>query len=198
MNKEIDLIMELLYEKKNKIAIFTLNRPEARNALTPDMMMEFQKSMEDFRDDDNLIVGIVTGAGEKAFCAGADIHKWLPFVKETMDKPWRIPINPMRGMELWKPLIAAINGYAIGGGGELALACDIKIASEHASIGWPEVALGLIPRLGGTQRLPRIVGFNKAMQIMLMGERLNAQEAYNIGLVNKVVPDDELMATAIE
>jgi enoyl-CoA hydratase/carnithine racemase len=187
--------MELEYRKEGKIAIFTLNRPEALNAFTPNMMRELQGAMEDFRDNSDLWVGIITGAGEKAFCAGADIHKWLPFVKETKDKPWRMPINPMRGMELWKPLIAAINGYAFGGGGELALACDIRIASENASIWWPEAGLGIIPRLGGTQRLPRIVTFGKAAEILMLGKRLSAREAYNIGLVNEVVTQRELIPT---
>jgi len=188
--------MELDYKKEGKIAIFTLNRPEALNSLTPKMMSELEEAMKDFRNDSDLWVGIITGAGNKAFCAGADIHTWLPFVKKTKDKPWNMPINPMRGMELWKPLIAAINGYAFGGGGELALACDIRIASENASLCWPEASLGIIPRLGGTQRLPRIVSFGKAAEILMLGKRVNAREAYNIGLVNEVVSQKELFATS--
>ena len=164
--------MELKYEKEDKIAIFTLNRPKYLNTLTPNMMQELQLAMEDFRDNPNLWVGIITGSGEKAFCAGADINKWLPFVKQNKDTPWKMPKNPMRGMEIWKPIIAAINGYAIGGGGELALACDIRIASENALMWWPEASLGIIPRLGGTQRLPRIVSYGKAAEILMFGKKV--------------------------
>ncbi len=151
-----------------------------------------------FRDDPEIWVGIITGAGEKAFCAGADIKDMLPFMKETGGKPWAFPANPMRGLELYKPLIAAINGLALGGGLEIALACDIRIASENARLGTPEVTLGLIPGWGGTQRLPRISPWAKAAEIVLMGKPIDAQEAYRIGLVNKVVTQAELMPTAKE
>ena len=116
-----------------------------------------QDAMMDFRDDPDLWVGIVTGAGEKAFCGGADIKDMLPFMKEHRDSPWAAPATPMRGLDLWKPLIAAINGIAVGGGLEIALACDLRIASEKARFGAPEVTLGLIPGWGATQRLPRMV-----------------------------------------
>ena len=115
--------------------------------------------MLDFMEDPDLYVGILTGAGGKAFCSGADVTEWLPFVKATADRPWRIPRTPMRGLYVTKPLIAAVNGLAYGGGGELALACDLRIAAEHASFRWPEPSLGLLPRFGGTQRLPRIIGY---------------------------------------
>jgi enoyl-CoA hydratase/carnithine racemase len=154
--------------------------------------------MSEFRDDPELWVGIVTGAGEKAFCGGADIKDTLPFMQAHRQDPWSFPPTIMRGFELWKPLIAAINGMAVGGGLELALACDIRIAADNARLGTPEVNLGLIPGWGGTQRLPRMVPWCKAAEIVLMGKLIDAQEAYRIGLVNKVVPQAEVMTTAKE
>jgi E-phenylitaconyl-CoA hydratase len=190
--------MAVSYEKEGKIAIFTLNRPEAANALNIETIGELQEAMTDFRDDPELWVGIVTGAGEKAFCSGADIKDTLPFMKEHRRDPWAMPPSIMRGLEMWKPLIAAINGVALGGGLELALACDIRIAAENARLGTTEVNLGLIPGWGGTQRLPRAIPWCKAAEILLMGKVIDAQEAYRIGLINKVVPQAEVMATAKE
>lgn len=190
--------MAIDYEKEGRVAIFTINRPQAMNALNMEAARELSEAMAEFRDDPELWVGIITGAGEKAFCGGADIKDTLPFMKEHRSDPWSFPPLPMRGLELWKPLIAAINGMALGGGLEIALACDIRIASEKARLGTPEVTLGLIPGWGGTQRLPRMVPYCKAAEILLMGRPIDAQEAYRIGLVNKVVPQDELMSTAKE
>ncbi len=184
--------------KEGRIAIFTINRPEALNAINIQAIQELHDAMVAFRDDPELWVGIVTGAGERAFCAGADIKEMLPFLKGIRGKPGAFPATPMRGLELWKPLIAAINGLALGGGLEIALACDIRIAAEKARFGSPEVNLGLIPGWGATQRLPRVVPWAKAAEILLMGRPIDAQEAYRIGLVNKVVPQDQLMATARE
>jgi enoyl-CoA hydratase/carnithine racemase len=186
------------YTKEDRIAIFTINRPEALNAMNMEAVRELHEAIVDFRDNPDLWVGIITGAGEKAFSAGADIKDTLPFMKEHRDKPWVAPTTPMRGLELWKPLIAAINGLALGGGLEIALACDIRIASENARLGTPEVILGLIPGWGGTQRLPRMLPWCKAAEILLMGKPVNAEEAYRIGLVNKVVPLEQLMPTARE
>jgi len=190
--------MAVNYEKSGRIAIFTINRPEAMNALNMETMGELRDAMTDFRDDPELWVGIVTGAGEKAFCGGADIKDTLPFMKEHSHDVWSFPPSIMRGLEMWKPLVAAINGMALGGGLELALACDIRIASETARLGTPEVTLGLIPGWGGTQRLPRAVPWCKAAELLLMGKLVDAEEAYRIGLVNKVVPQAEVMATAKE
>jgi enoyl-CoA hydratase/carnithine racemase len=190
--------MAVDYTKEGKIAIFTINRPEAMNALNMETMRQFRKALEEFRDDDELWVGIVTGAGEKAFCGGADIKDTLPFMKEHSRDQWAMPASIMRGLELWKPMVAAINGMALGGGLELALACDIRIVAEGARLGTPEVTLGLIPGWGGTQRLPRAVPWCKAAELLLMGKLIDAQEAYRIGLVNKVVPPAEVMATAKE
>ncbi len=190
--------MAVDYEKDGRIAIFTINRPEAMNALNIEVAQELHQAMSEFRDDPGLWVGIITGTGEKAFCGGADIKDTLPFMKEHRQDPWAFPPTIMRGFELWKPLIAAINGLAAGGGLELALACDIRIASENARLGTPEVNLGLMPGWGGTQRLPRMVPWCKAAEILLMGRVIDAQEAYRIGLVNKVVPQAEVMTTAKE
>ena len=190
--------MAIDYEKEGRVAIFTINRPEAMNALNVEAVRELHEAMLDFRDAPELWVGIITGAGERAFCAGADIKDWLPFNKEHRYDPWSAPPSIMRGFELWKPLIAAVNGLALGGGLEMALACDIRIAAENARLGTPEVTLGLIPLWGGTQRLPRMVPWCKAAEILLMGRPIDAQEAYRIGLINKVVPQAELMSTAKE
>ena len=141
-------------------------------------------------------VGILTGAGEKAFCSGADIPEMLPFLKANANTPWEIPETPLRAMELYKPLIGAINGIAFGGGLEVAFMCDIRIAAEHARFGCPEVNLGIMPGWGATQRLPRIIPRAKAAELLFSGKPINAQEAYRIGLVNEVVPKTELMARA--
>ena len=188
--------MAVDYHKEGRIAIFTLNRPEAFNSIDVQTIQELHKALVDFRDAPELWAGIITGAGEKAFCAGADIEEMLPFIKEHEHRPWAFPATMLRGLELWKPLIAAINGVALGGGLEVALACDIRIASENARLGTPEVTLGIIPGWGGTQRLPRMIPWCKAAEIVLMGKPIDAQEAYRIGLVNKVVPLPELMPTA--
>jgi len=189
--------MAIDYTKEGKIAIFTINRPKAFNSMSMEALRELQDSLIDFRDDDQLMVGIITGAGEKAFCAGADIQETLTFLKEHRESPWAFPATHFRGLELWKPLIAAINGVALGGGLEIAIACDFRIAADNARLGTPEVAVvGLIPGWGGTQRLPRLIPGCKAAEILMLGKPIDAQEAYRIGLVNKVVPQSELMATA--
>ena len=190
--------MPLDYQKEGRIAIFTINRTEAMNAINIEVHRGLEQAMVDFRDDPELWVGIITGAGEKAFCAGADIKDALPFAKEHRYSPWAMPATHMRGLDIWKPLIAAINGLALGGGLELALACDIRIASENAIFGTPEVRFGMIPGQGATQRLPRMVPWCKAAEILLMGKTIDAQEAYRIGLINKVVPQDKVMPTAKE
>ena len=189
--------MAIDYQKEGKSAIFTINRPEALNSINVQAARELHEAMVDFRDDPELWVGIITGAGDRTFCAGADIKDMLPFLKENLqNRPWAMPDTPMRGLEIWKPLIAAINGVALGGGLELALACDLRIASEKARLGCPEVSLGLIPGWGGTQRLPRMIPSCKAAELLLMGKPIDAQEAYRIGLVNIVVPPESVMPTA--
>jgi len=186
------------YIKEDRVATFTLNRPEVFNAQSLQLLRELEAALKDFRDDSNLWVGIVTGAGEKAFCGGADIKETLPFMKENRGRYWAFPGTMMKGLDLWKPLIAAINGVALGGGLEIALACDIRIASERAKLGVPEVKLGLIPGGGGTQRLPRMIPWCKAAELTFTGQPIDAQEAYRIGLVNEVVSPERLMARAKE
>lgn len=190
--------MAVDYTKEGRIAIFTLNRPEALNAINVEAARELHDALVDFRDDPEVWVGIITGAGEKAFSAGADIKDMLPFGQKHRYSPWAIPELPMRGFTLWKPLIAAVNGYALGGGLEIVLACDLRVASENARFGLPEITLGLLPGWGGTQRLPRMIPWCKAAEILLTGKPIDAQEAYRIGLINKVVPQNELMSAAKE
>jgi enoyl-CoA hydratase/carnithine racemase len=188
--------MAIDYTREGKIAIFTLNRPETLNAMDPTSIEELSRALADFRDDDGLWVGIITGAGDKAFCAGADLKRMQNWRQERRGKPWQIPTTIMRGLELWKPLIAAVNGMALGGGMEIALACDLRIAAENATFGLPEVRLGLIPGWGGTQRLPQAIPKAKAAELLFTGRPIDAQEAYRIGLVNKVVLLTELMSSA--
>jgi E-phenylitaconyl-CoA hydratase len=188
--------MPVDYRKEDRIAFITINRPRALNSIDVETWQSLNKAMEDFRDDPEAWVGIITGAGDRAFCAGADVRDTLPFMKERSH--WLWPAAPKYGLDLWKPLIAAINGLALGGGLEIALACDIRIASENASLGTPEVTLGLIPGWGATQRLPRVISWAKAAELLLTGKPVDAQEAYRIGLVNKVVPRDQLMSAAKE
>jgi enoyl-CoA hydratase/carnithine racemase len=142
------------YVKEGKIETITLNRPNAYNALNPEMFKELSDALIDLTKDDDIWVGIITGAGERAFCAGADIKATLPVLNEFKNQPWGEPPIIMRGLNIWKPMVAAVNGIALGGGCEVALGCDIRIASENATFGLPEVTLGLIPAWGGTQRLP--------------------------------------------
>ena len=190
--------MAINYAKEGRIAIFTINRPEVLNSINVEAIQELHDAMVAFRDDAELWVGIITGAGDRAFCTGADINNMLPYLKSIRGKPWLFPATPFRGLELYKPLIAAINGMALGGGLEIALSCDLRIASEKARFGNPEVNLGLIPGWGATQRLPRVVPWAKAAEILLLGKPIDAQEAFRIGLVNKVVPPDKVMPTAKE
>lgn len=184
------------FKREGEIAIFTLNRPEKYNAVNPDMVQGLNHAMMNFMEDKALRIGIITGSGEKAFCSGADVVEWLPYVKATADRPWRIPPILTRGQYVTKPLIAAVNGIAYGFGGEIAMACDLRIASDTASFRWPEPTLGILPRMGGTQRLPRLVGYGRAMEILLTNEKLDAQTALRDGLVNQVVPREQLMDAA--
>ncbi len=184
------------YKKEGRVAIFTINRPEALNALSVEVHEELYEGMMDFRDNPDLWVAIITGAGDRAFCAGQDIKGMRPSMGGA------VVLEEMKAYNvadtIWKPFIAAINGYALGGGLELALTCDIRIAAEHARFGQPEINIGAIPGGGGTQRLPRFVSRSQAAEILLMGQMIDAQEAYRIGLVNKVVPLDQLMPTAMK
>ncbi len=188
----------ILVERRDRVVIITINRPEKRNALNIQTRAEGAAILDELRDDDSIRVVIFTGAGDKAFIAGADIAE---FAGRTALQQRAIMLE--RGLfnaidTFPKPVIAMVNGYCLGGGCELALACDIRIASENASFGQPEINLGIIPGGGGTQRLPRLVGEGKAMEMILTGEIINAQEAFRCGLVNAVVPADHLKAKTME
>jgi enoyl-CoA hydratase len=188
----------IVVERRDRVAIITINRPEKRNALNIQTRAEGAAILDELRDDDSIRVVIFTGAGDKAFIAGADIAE---FAGRTALQQRAIMLE--RGLfnaidTFPKPVIAMVNGYCLGGGCELALACDIRIASDNASFGQPEINLGIIPGGGGTQRLPRLVGEGKAMEMILTGEIINAQEAFRCGLVNQVVPADQLEAKTME
>jgi enoyl-CoA hydratase/carnithine racemase len=187
--------MAIDYIKEERIAIFRINRPEARNALDMQANREFCQAMTDFRDDPDLWVGIVTGAGEKAFCSGADIKDVPVFLKQNQERE-AMPRTHWRGLEIWKPLIAAINGMALGGGLEVALGCDIRIASESAKLGFPEVRIGIVPGAGGVYRTARALPWCKAAEMLFMGKVISAQEAHQIGLINQVTPPADLMMEA--
>ncbi|MGH2506439.1 MAG: enoyl-CoA hydratase-related protein [Ktedonobacteraceae bacterium] len=190
--------MAILYEKRGRVAYITINRPEARNAVNLETGRELNEAWRDFRDDDNLWIGVLTGAGDKAFSAGADLKSLIPSLTRTVGSTEEQPDaggfgGITRGFECWKPMIAAVNGFCLAGGTEMMLACDLRIAAENATFGLTEVRWGIIPGAGGTQRLPRMVPLARAMEIILMGESITAQDAYQMGLINKVVPQAELM-----
>jgi len=187
----------LLYEKRNGIGYVAVNRPEKLNALNRKTMDELHDCFQEIERDDEVRAVILTGAGEKAFVGGADINELAvqtPVEGKELSRRGQKILDLIE--QLGKPVIAAVNGYALGGGCELALACTIRIASENARLGQPEVKLGLIPGYAGTQRLPRLVGRGRALEMVLSGEPVSAAEAYRIGLVNQVVPAQDLMATA--
>ncbi len=188
-------LQHVLYEKRDAVAYVTVNRPEVMNALHPPARAELEQVWEDFAADDSLWVAILTGAGERAFCAGSDL-KYR--VTEADQQALRGPAGqPNRALErCLKPVIAAVNGYAVGGGLELALSCDIIIAAEHAQFGLPEPRRGLMADEGGVVKLPRRLPYHMAMGMVLTGRFFTAAEAHAMGLVNEVVQREELMAAA--
>ena len=187
----------LLFEKRDGIAFLTINRPEKLNALNQKVMKEIHDCFENLKNDDEVRAVILTGSGEKAFVAGADINE---LAVQAPIGGRETSLSGQRTLDLienlGKPVIAAVNGFALGGGCELAMACTLRIASENARLGQPEVKLGIIPGYAGTQRLPRLVGKGRAMELILTGDPIPAQEAYRIGLVNQVVAQKDLLATA--
>jgi enoyl-CoA hydratase/carnithine racemase len=190
-------LANVLYNKKGSIAYVTVNRPKVLNALNTPTWKDLLAAFEDARDDAAVRGVILTGAGDKAFIAGADIGELAhatPVVAEQSSRFGQAVLDLIEN--LGKPVIAAVNGFALGGGCETAMACTIRIAAETAKFGQPEVTLGLVPGGGGTQRLPRLVGKGRALQLMLSGEMISAQEAYRIGLVNEIVASTELIARA--
>ena len=187
----------ILYEKKDAIAYVTLNRPKVMNALSHATWEDLEAAFEDARDDDAVRGVILTGAGDRAFIAGADISELAHVTAVEAEQSSAYGQKVLNLIEnLGKPVIAAVNGFALGGGCETAMACTIRIASENAKFGQPEVTLGVIPGGGGTQRLPRLIGKGRALQLILTGGMTSAQEAYRIGLVNEVVPPSELISRA--
>jgi enoyl-CoA hydratase/carnithine racemase len=192
----------VLYEQKDRVVTITMNRPEAMNAIDPDTHQALIAAWTRFRDDDSAWVAILTGAGDKAFSAGADLKTMIPAAFSGGRGYDPVAHNAYglggitRGLEIWKPMIAAVNGFCLAGGLEQALACDFRIAAEHARFGLTEVRWAIMPGAGGTQRLPRVVGLTKAIEMILTGEPIDAQEALRIGLVNKVVPLGRLMDEA--
>ena len=202
----------IIYEKKGKIAFITINRPERRNALNFEAFGLLAKAWLDFRDDPDLWVAIITGAGDKAFCAGGDLKEFIHMVTQNIGElsasggaqtfGGDVPVNAslvavLREVEIFKPIIAAVNGFCIAGGMEMLQGTDIRIASENASFGIGEPRRGLFPGGGSTTKLPRQIGYAHAMEILLTAEPISARKAYEYGIVNEVVPLDQLMPTAI-
>lgn len=192
----------VLYEQKARVVTITINRPEAMNAIDPETHQALVDAWIRFRDDEAAWVAILTGAGDKAFSAGADLKKMIP-AAFTGGRGY----NPVahnayglggitRGLEIWKPMIAAINGFCLAGGLEQALACDVRLAAPHARFGLTEVRWAIMPGAGGTQRLPRAVGITRALEMILTAEPIDAQEALRAGLINRIVPLPELAPAA--
>jgi enoyl-CoA hydratase len=199
--------MVLIYEKRKRIAYLTLNRPEARNAIDPELVVELAAAWEDYREDSDLRCVIITGAGDNSFCAGADLAKLIPLFtgarKPETDADLKIQKDPtlsqkafLRGYELYKPVVAAVNGFAIAGGLELLYSTDIRIACPEAKFGLQEVKWALFPAGGSSVHLTRQLPYARAMEILLTGELIDAREALNLGLLNRVVPRDQLMQEA--
>jgi enoyl-CoA hydratase len=195
----LDGFETLIYEKTDHIGYVTLNRPQALNVYNIRMRDDLYQVLGAIKDDPGVRVAIFKGAGEKAFCAGADLSEFLSAPSPAAARQSRF------GRDVWglflsipQPLIAAVHGYVLGSGIEIALCCDIRIAAEDAKFGLPEVGLGIIPAAGGTQTLPRTIGIGKALEMLLANRRLTAEEAYHAGLVNQVVPKNKLLETAEE
>lgn len=197
----------LLYEKHYGVATITLNRPDKHNAMNPQMLVELARAWIDFREDSQLRVAVLTGAGERAFSAGADLGRLVPLLTHARgpEDEWdeaiiadkSIPMTAvLRGFELYKPVIAAVNGFSFAGGTEIIGACDLRIAVPHARLGLTEVKRGLAPGGGSMARLARQIPLAKAMELMLTGEPMSAQEAHRVGLVNEIAPTDELLNRA--
>jgi enoyl-CoA hydratase len=189
----------ILFKKENRIGFVTLNRPEVYNALNAALLGELGEVLDQIKNNSEIGMVILTGAGEKAFVSGADISE-IPASNALLawdtSRDHQAILNRLE--RLGKPSIAAINGYCLGGGLELAMACTLRMASENARLGLPELGLGLVPGFGGTQRLTRLVGKAKAIEMILTAKPIDAKEAFRIGLVNQVVPFPELIPKAIE
>ena len=190
-------LKNVILEKEGHLAIVTINRPKALNALNSETLKDLNAVVDDLEKDNNIYAVILTGAGEKSFVAGADISEMKDLNEEQGKEFGTLGNKVFRRIEtLNKPVIAAVSGFALGGGCEISMACDIRIASDKAVFGQPEVGLGITPGFGGTQRLARIVGLGKAKEMIYTAQNIKADEAYRIGLVNKVVPLEDLMDEA--
>lgn len=200
--------MSLIYEKKDTIAYLTLNRPEAHNAIDPETVVDLAAAWEDFRDDDSLRCAVITGAGDATFCSGADLGRLIPLFtgakKPETDADFAVTKDPailsramLRDFELHKPLIAAINGRAIAGGMELLYSTDIRVAAQGAVFGLQEVKWAIVPLMGSTVKLPRQLPYARAMEILLTGELVDADEMLRLGFLNKVVDSGSVMEEAV-
>jgi E-phenylitaconyl-CoA hydratase len=201
--------MTIRTERRDRTLLVRIDRPEALNALDPESMIALNAAMREFRDDPELFVAVITGTGERAFCTGADLKRTLPTevsFAETYFQPYRHSVEAghyvraltLSELDIPKPLIAAVNGHALGGGAEIALDCDIRIASDNATFGLPEARWGSVPAVGGVSKILRAVPRAVAMQMLLTGDRIDATEAHRVGLVSEVVPPDRLLDRALE
>jgi len=199
----------LLVDRRDGVMILTLNRPRVKNALSPQMLVRLAAAWYEFRDSEKLRVAILTGAGDEDFCAGGDLRRTLPLVtgarqpedewdRRLMGDLRQFTDAILRDFELYKPVIAAVNGRALGGGTELTNACDLRVAAAHAVFGTPETKVGLLPGGGSLTRLPRQIPYARAMEILLIGDPFSAQEALELGLLNYVVPKENVMKKALE
>ena len=200
--------MALIYEKKGRLALITINRPEARNALDPETALELAEAWDDYRSDNELRCAVLSGAGDQAFCTGADLGKLIPLItgarKPSTEADRRVAKNPavlqnafLREIPVYKPIVAAVNGYAVAGGMEILYNTDIRIASEDARFGLQEVKWAVFPMMGSTVRLPRQIPYARAMELLLTGELMDAREALALGFVNRVVEKGKVMDEAL-
>lgn len=198
---------DLIYSKRDGIAFLTMNRPERRNAFSPQMIVQLAEAWRDFRDDDEARVAILTGAGDESFCSGGDLELLIPLItgarkpQDDWDRKLTADLRLiltaiLRPFELYKPIIAAVNGHAVAGGCEILQATDLRVASTTATFGLAEAQRGLVPGGGSMVRLPRQIPYCKAMEILLLGDRISAEEAYRIGLINEVVEPAEVLPRA--
>lgn len=188
---------ELLIDRNGAVAVLTLNRPSAGNSLTPTLISTLGEALAECRDDDGVAVIVITGSGDRAFCGGTDL-RGAPDATAFEDQFGVTPMHLSRGMQLWKPVIAAVNGYAIGGGFELALSCDLRYASSTATFALPEARIGSMPGAGGTQRIIRQAPYALAMELLLSGDRWDARKIERAGLVNEVCEPEDLMPRVLD